>query len=150
MLTDKQKELIESFGVILEQMGFSPAAARVNALLTIADNSALAFDEIKDALSLSKSATSNAINNLLTLDRIGYITKHGDRKRYFYSKLDQWKSLFRKDISSLNHYRDVLSEIIANRSDNNKDFNEQLKELNAFMEYFIRESINLIDNWKKE
>lgn len=149
-LTDKQKELIESFGVIQEQMGLSPAAARVNALLTVSDIAELSFDQIKAALGISKSATSNAINYLLSLDRIGYKTKPGDRKRYFYSKLDQWKTSFRKDMLGLNYYRDMLSEIIAHRSKDNISFNEQLEELNAFMDYFIRESINLIDNWKKK
>ncbi|APG63980.1 transcriptional regulator [Tenacibaculum todarodis] len=149
MLSEKQKDLIESFGVIQEQMGLTPAAARVNALLTISEELHLSFDQIKEALHLSKSATSNAINMLLTLNRIGYKTKPGDRKRYFYSKLDQWKELFKKDMQGLNHYRDILSEIIKNRSTKNEDFNNQLKDLNEFMEYFIRESIKLIDNWKK-
>lgn len=148
MLTDKQKELIEKFGVIQEQMGLSPAASRVNALLTITNASELSFDEIQHNLGLSKSSTSNAINYLLSLDRIGYKTKPGERKRYFYSKLDQWKVSFRKDILALNTYNDMLSEISANRSDANSEFNNQLDELNKFMNYFIRESVNLIDNWK--
>ena len=149
MLTNKQKELIESFGVIQEQMGLSPAAARVNALLTVSDNSELSFDAIKESLKLSKSATSNAINYLLSLDRIGYKTKPGDRKRYFFSKLDQWKESFRRDIGALNGYTNILNEIIENQSDKNSEFNEKLVELNKFMDYFIRESLNLIDNWKK-
>ncbi len=150
MLTEKQKELVESFGVIQEQMGLSPASARVNALLTIVDSSELSFDQIKEALNLSKSATSNAINYLLSLDRIGYKTKPGERKRYFYSKLDQWKVSFRKDFLGLYNYTAMIDEIIKNRSDENQDFNEQLKELNEFMNYFISESINLIDKWKNK
>jgi DNA-binding transcriptional regulator GbsR (MarR family) len=149
MLTDKQKELIEKFGVIQEHMGLSPAASRVNALLTVVNEPELTFDAIKENLSLSKSATSNAINYLLSLDRIGYKTKPGDRKRYFYSKLDQWKVSFRKDILALNNYNAMLAEIINNRSNDNQDFNAQLHELNSFMDYFITESVNLIDNWKK-
>ncbi|SFZ93637.1 hypothetical protein SAMN05428642_103247 [Flaviramulus basaltis] len=150
MLTDKQKELVESFGVIQEQMGLSPASARVNSLLTIVDSSELSFDEIKDALNLSKSATSNAINYLLSLNRIGYKTKPGERKRYFYSKLDQWKVSFKKDFLGLYNYTAMIDEIIKNRSNENQDFNNELKDLNEFMNYFISESINLIDNWKKK
>ena len=96
-LTDNQKELVESFGVVQEHMGLSPAAARVNALLTISDVIELSFDEIRETLQLSKSATSNAINSLLTMDRIDYKTKPGDRKRYFYSKLGQWQTSFRNN-----------------------------------------------------
>lgn len=150
MLTEKQKELIESFGVIQEQMGLSPAAARINSLLTVADSSELTFDEIKNALNLSKSATSNALNYLLSLNRIGYKTKPGDRKRYFYSKLDQWKVSFRENILGLNNYTQILGEIIKHHSVNNKEFYNKLKELNEFMDYFVSESINLIDKWEKK
>ncbi len=93
-LTQKQKELIESFGVVQEGMGLSPASARVNALLTVADKVELTFDEIREGVTLSKSATSNAINNLLLSKHIGYKTKPGNRKRYFFSKLGQWQNSF--------------------------------------------------------
>lgn len=146
-LTEKQKELIESFGVIQEHMGLTPAAARVNSLLTIADENEMTFDEIRETLNLSKSATSNALNVLITLERIGYKTKSGDRKRYFYSKLDQWKSKFKKDMLGLNGYNEILKEIHVNRNPNTKEYNDKLKELTEFMEYFITETVKIIDKW---
>lgn len=90
-LTDKQKEHIESLGVILEGIGVSPSSARIDALLIVTNSTELTFDEIREDLDLSKSATSNAINYLLKVKRIGYKTKPGDRKRYFYTRLGQWK-----------------------------------------------------------
>jgi len=149
-LTDKQKELIEKFGVIQEQMGTAPAPARVNALLTVADTPELTFDDIREALQLSKSATSNAINGLITLNQIGYKTKPGNRKRYFFSKLNQWNSRFRTSMLSLNAYTDVIREIHNNRTKDTKQFNEQLSELGDFMDYYIKESIALIDRWEKQ
>lgn len=148
-LTDKQKELVESFGVVQEHMGLAPAAARVNSLLTVADVVELSFDEIRETLQLSKSAASNAINALLTMDRIDYKTKPGDRKRYFYSKLGQWQNSFRKDISNLNGYNAVVKEILASRTSETKEFNSQLEDLTNFIEYFQSESIKIIDNWRK-
>ena len=148
-LTDKQKELIESFGVAQEAMGLSPAAARVNALLIIADKVELTFDEIREALELSKSATSNSINNLLMLKRIGYKTKPGDRKRYFYSKMGQWQDAFMDSMNGLTGYNILLKNILAERSQENKEFNAQLKELTAFIDYYQKESIQIIKNWKK-
>jgi len=148
-LTDKQKELIESFGVIQEGMGLSPASARVNALLTVADTVELSFDDIREALELSKSATSNAINNLLMLKRIGYKTKPGDRKRYFYSKLGEWQNSFIQSMQGLSAYNDIIKAILHNRTDETKDFNKQLKEFTEFLSYYQQESINLIKNWKK-
>lgn len=149
-LSEKQKELVESFGVVQEHMGLTPAAARVNALLTVADIVELSFDEIRETLSLSKSAASNAINGLLAMDRIDYKTKPGDRKRYFFSKLGQWQSSFRKDINSLDGYSAVIKEVLAARTADTKDFNNQLHDLTQFIEYFKNESIKIIDNWQKK
>ncbi|MEP2057486.1 MAG: MarR family transcriptional regulator [Maribacter litoralis] len=148
-LTDKQKELIESFGVVQEGMGLSPASARVNALLTIADATELTFDQIREALELSKSATSNAINNLLMLKRIGYKTKPGDRKRYFYSELGEWQKIFIESMQGLSVYNDVIKSIIENRTNETKEFNNKLKDFTNFLTYYQEESINLIKNWKK-
>jgi DNA-binding transcriptional regulator GbsR (MarR family) len=146
-LTDKQKELIESFGVIQEQMGLAPAPSRVNSLLTISDEIELTFDDIRETLNLSKSATSNALNVLISLDRIGYKTKSGDRKRYFYSKLDQWKSKFKNDILALNGYNEMMKEIAINRNPKTIEYNKKLDELTKFMEYFIKETVIIIDKW---
>lgn len=148
-LTEKQRVLVEKFGVIQEQMGLAPAPARVDSLLTIADTPELTFDEIRESLQLSKSATSNAINGLLTLNKIGYKTKPGDRKRYFYSKTSQWNLSFRKNMLGLNAYTDIIREIHESRTKETKDFNLQLKDLADFIEYYITESIAIIDRWEK-
>ena len=73
-LTEKQKELIESFGVLQEHMGLTSAAARINSLLTIADENEITFDDIRETLNLSKSATSNALSVLLKMNNIDYKT----------------------------------------------------------------------------
>ena len=148
-LTEKQKELIERFGVVQEGMGLSPAAARVNALLTVADKVELTFDEIREALQLSKSATSNALNSLLLLKRIGYKTKPGDRKRYFYSKLGQWQNSFVESMEGLTEYNSIVKDILTHRDKETKEFNNQLKDFTDFLDYYQKESIKLIKNWKK-
>ena len=149
-LTEKQKELIESFGVAQEELGLSPASARINSLLIVSNKIELTFDEIREILVLSKSATSNAINNLLMLKRIGYITKPGERKRYFFSKMGQWQDVFIDSINSLTGYNHILKNILLARSNENENFNDQLKELTAFIDYYQEENIKIIKNWKKQ
>lgn len=149
-LTDKQKELIESFGVVQEAMGLSPAAARVNALLTVSDKVELSFDEIREALKLSKSATSNAINNLMTTKQIGYKTRPGDRKRYFFTKLGEWQNTFFARINGLTPYRDIVNTIMDNRTKETKEFNAKLKDFTEFLDYYQEESLKLIANWKNK
>lgn len=118
-------------------------------MLTIADTVELTFDDIREALELSKSATSNAINNLLMLKRIGYKTKPGDRKRYFYSKMGQWQDAFMDSMNGLTGYNELLKNILKNRTKDSIEFNAQLKELTDFIDYYQKESIKIIKNWKK-
>lgn len=147
-LSKKQEELIERYGVIQEQFGLSPAAARVNALLTVADQQEFTFDEIRDILGLSKSATSNAINALLAVEYIGYRTKIGERKRYFYSKLDRWKDKMEKSLSRFQEYNKTMKEILAQRTKETTVYNNRLEELTQFMDYYMQEAQEIIHKWE--
>lgn len=149
-LTQKQIELVERYGVMQEQFGMSPASARVNALLTVADNRELSFDDIKNTLSLSKSATSNAINNLLNLNYIGYKTKMGERKRYFYSRMDMWQETFRKNLMGFKEYNKIMKEILKERTPETKDYNHKIEELTNFIDYYITNANKIIDDWENK
>ena len=78
-LKPQQVELLEKLAVVNEKFGLQPAMAKVLALLTVSDEMELTFDQIQDTLSLSKGATSQAINGLLLLKKIDYKTRIGDR-----------------------------------------------------------------------
>lgn len=149
-LTDKQKELLERYGVVQEQFGLSPASSRVNALLTVADEKELSFDDIRETLGLSKSATSNAINNLLTINYIGYKTKLGDRKRYFFSRMDQWQESFKKNLEGFKGYNAVMKDILKERTPETKDYNDKVEELTKFIDYYIKEAKAIINNWENK
>ncbi len=58
----------------MRKTGLSPAQARIAALLMIADQAELTFEEIYNALGLSKSAVSTALNSLSMMGRIEYYT----------------------------------------------------------------------------
>ena len=84
---NKQRELIEQQGLLLEEMGYQPVTARLAALLSVIDKEMYTFEEIVEELNISKSTASVAIKNLLLRDVIEYTTLPGDRKRYFRAKL---------------------------------------------------------------
>lgn len=146
-LTEEQKQLIEEFGLFNEKVGRTPAAARIIALLTIADRVELTFDEIRENLSLSKSATSIAINNLLNGERIDYITKHGDRKRYFRIKIHLWEDKIKKDMESFQYLTQLLKRILMIRNVETTKFNNELKFIISFLEHFNEELPKLFEKW---
>ncbi len=148
-LTEKQKELIERAGVVFERDGFSPVAARTLGLLVVSDETELTFETIYQTLNISKSAASNAINLLLVARRIEYITKPGDRKRYFRTRLVQMETIYEEVFKDMDSEVAVFKEILAQRTTKTKAFNEGIRDFISFME-LIRESMPVIyQKWKK-
>jgi DNA-binding transcriptional regulator GbsR (MarR family) len=148
-LNQQQKELIERFGVFMEQRGVAPVQARITCLLMICDHAELTFDEIYMTLKISKSAASNAINTLLMMGKIEYYTKPGDRKRYFRSKVGQIESDFENSFSKLLEIRTLFREILAIRPKNTREFNARLQRVIDFMEFLQQELPDVYKKWRK-
>ena len=147
-LTDRQKELVEKAGVIFEKDGLSPAAARTMSLLMVSDDTELTFEAIYETLNMSKSAASNAINLLLMARRIEYITKPGDRKRYFRTRM-VLDNIFEEVFKDMDSEVAVYKEILAQRPESTKNFNEGLEDFIGFME-LVKENMPMIfKKWKE-
>lgn len=149
-LTNKQKELIEKNGVYLERSGMAPAQARILSLLLISDRTELTFDEIYKTLQISKSAASTAINSLLAIERIEYHTKPGDRKRYFTHHIVAHEGNFEKNMIKMLEVRNLLKEILDNRTKTTKEFNVKLQRLIDFMEFLQKELPIVYEKWRKQ
>lgn len=132
-LTKEQVGLIEQYAVIMEQTNLQPAMAKILALLNVADVTELSFNQIQDTLGLSKSGTSQAINHLLAANRIEYKTKLGDRRRYFYVPIQNWKDTAARHFAGIETYIKLNQKILAQRSHKTKEFNEALKEMTEFL-----------------
>lgn len=149
MLSEEQKKLIEKFGVVLERSGLAPAQARVSGLLIISDEVEMTFDEIMDALQLSKSATSNAINSLLMMDKIAYKTRPGERKRYFRSKIGTMEGDLERKFNQVLDIQVLLQEILDQRTTETVEFNMKLAKVVEFLKFMQAEMPAVYEKWKK-
>lgn len=149
-LRTPQKELIEKFGVHLEREGMPPAAARILGLLLVSDEVELSFDDICQSLNFSKSTTSGAIQLLENTGRIDYITRPGDRKRYFRSKLANWFGEFESKFATLGKTKLLFQEALAQRTKETREFNRSLQLLVQFLEFMEEEMPLLIEKFKKK
>ena len=149
-ITAAQLKLVEKLGVVFEQSGVQPAAARVASLLIIADETELTFDQIRATMRLSKSATSNAINTLLLAKRIVYITKPGDRKRYFISDIKEWKVGFVEKFNEMMDIVEVYKEVLEQRSESTPEFNKDLEEMISLMSFIFDEIPKLFNKWENQ
>lgn len=147
-LTQEQRNLIEKMGVFQERTGMPPTEARVIALLLVADETEMTFEEIRELLHISKSATSNALNMLLKTNKIDYITKSGDRKRYFKTKLQNWENDAEANLQGVLSINDLLKEILKQRTKQTPEFNKNLKDVTEFIEFMQKELVNVFKKWK--
>ncbi len=148
-LSEEQKQLIEELGVLREQEGMQPAASRISSLLLVSDRTELTFDEIREALNLSKSATSNAINALLSASNIEYITKPGDRKRYFRTMVASWETEVKRRMESGLKGKALLIKVLEQRPPETAEFNNKLREVIEFIDYMQKELPLLMQRWNE-
>ena len=148
-LTKAQKELIERFGVLCEQDGPSRVLARVMALLMVSPVVELPFDDIGSLLQLSKSATSSALNQLMALGKVEYVTHPGEHRRYFRIRLSSWRTDVLERLQGLGAMAEACKEVLAQRPGSTPEFNRNLEELTSFFDHMHREIPRLIAKWEK-
>ena len=147
MLSQKQIELIEKIGIYFEQ-NMQPAAARILAFLIVADNEASSFDRIRGTLNLSKSATSNGINFLLSVNKIDYLTKSGDRKRYFKWNPSNTISHFKEGIEKVLGLSSLFEETLKHKQDKDSYNTLMLEELTDLMIFLHKEMPAIYRKWE--
>ena len=147
-LTSEQKHLVEELAVIMEKSHITPAAARIVSLLVVSDQTELTFDQIRDALNLSKSATSNAIRVLLHTHSLDYVTRPNDRKRYFRSCFTHWSNRVTEKFTEITDVISVLKKILAQRPDTTTAFNRDLDKAICFIEFVAAEMPALYQKWE--
>jgi len=149
-LTEKQQELIEIIGVFHEQNGLQPALGRILGLIMVAESAEATFDEIVASLSLSKSAVSSALTLLQIQNKVEYITKPGERKRYFRLKKANWEHDLKNGISSGLQFSSILDEVLTIRNDTNPEFNKHLENVRDFMLFLQKEIPVIIDRYMEQ
>lgn len=148
-LGEKQKDLIERMGAFYEQIGMPPTESRIMALLVVCDQTELTFDQIREVLQISKSATSNALNLLLLSQQITYRTKIGERKRYFSSNIMDWEQMIASEMQRTFRIKSLLQEALELRTKDSQRFNDQLRNFIAFIDFIGSKMPELMEQWQQ-
>lgn len=147
-LSTEKIQLIEKLGMHNENSGIQPAAARIFALLIVSDRNELSFEEIYDTLKISKSATSSAINLLIGTQRVEYITKPGERKRYFRCKVKSLNIGVERHLQNIEVFNALLKRVLFKRPEGTREFNDALKEVIGFLDFMGVELPVLYQKWE--
>lgn len=148
-LTEEQQQLIQKISDFHESQGFQPVVGRIMGLLYVSSRSNLTFDEIREVLNISKSATSNALNHLLEAGLIEYSTFPGDRKRYFHAYVEDFKQGVISKMNSFLSLSKLLREAIQLNKNSSEEGNAKLLERIEFMEFLSTQVPVLLEQWQK-
>ncbi len=147
-LTDQQRHMIERLGVFTEHSGMQPMEGRIMALLLVSDQPELTFDQVRDTLQVSKSAVSNALNMLMVRNQVDYITRPGDRKRYFRSSIQRWQSNMEEKFKQMLSIKELMKEVLNLRTESTPEFNRSLADMIEYLEFLQVEMPGLFRKWK--
>lgn len=148
VLSEKQKEIIERVGVFHEKKGMQPVVGRVIGLLLVAEPAEATFDDIQEALQVSKSAVSNALTFLQGKEIVEYTTKPGDRKRYFKLKVKDWRQDMKKDFDELLKIDALIVDVIALKKNKKSEFCCYLSEMRDFLGFMRKELPLLVQRFE--
>jgi DNA-binding transcriptional regulator GbsR (MarR family) len=148
-MTPEQRELIEEFGLLQEQMGGTRMTGRVSGWLLLSDPPVQSLTEIAEGLGVSKAAASGAARLLLQsrfIERVGEPGQRGDFYRALPADPDE--------ILPLDHVR-TMHRLIArglqtvagrDQSQSNYALMHDLLEFTAFVE---AELPTLLARWRE-
>lgn len=146
---DNLKQEVERIGVFFEDRKMTPIESRVFALLLLSDPPYLDFYSIQEFLQASKSSISNAINRLINAGRVDYLTKPGDRKRYFRVNMDKWLQTMKTELASVGPFVEIIDQIAKNRSEMAPTpFDDDLQRVRRFFAFMADEFPRMVAKWE--
>ena len=136
---EAKQQFIETWGTLGSQWGVNKSIAQIHALLLISP-SPLTTDDIMEELQISRGNANMSIRQLLDWGIVYKKSIAGDRKEYFIAEKDVWKWALKignvRKQRELNPVLDLLKDIAENKepakTEEEKEFAKQIKELNAF------------------
>ncbi|NJB85932.1 DNA-binding transcriptional regulator GbsR (MarR family) [Lewinella marina] len=144
------KNKVEEIGIFFEKTGLTPMEARVFALLLLADPPAMEFFAIQEFLDASKSTISNALKRLMNEGRVDYITKPGDRKRYFRVSSQKWLEQIQESFATITPFVSTMKKVLALREQTDSpEFNKDLRHIQDYFLYLEEELPRIQAKWNK-
>jgi DNA-binding transcriptional regulator GbsR (MarR family) len=149
----QKKELVEKLGVNFEKLNkLAPVAARIFATLILTEKKGITFDELVEDLNASKSTISTHLEHLQSLNKVSYVTRPGDRKRYFIIHPNLILNIIEEMIEKWNNEKSIHQDIIdykeKRRQNTEKEEPECDIEFNKNSLIFLDEATTAIQKLK--
>jgi DNA-binding transcriptional regulator GbsR (MarR family) len=143
------RHYVESFALVLTQLGMQRMTARVFAALMTTDTGRLTAAELAEQLAVSPAAISGAVR---FLEQIGLVTRERDpgaRRDHFRLYDDLWYATYLKRDRMMNEWRDAALEGVEVMGEETPS-GQRLADMADFLGFMAREIPVLFKRWHAE
>ncbi|GEP41494.1 GbsR/MarR family transcriptional regulator [Brevifollis gellanilyticus] len=142
-----REEFIAQWGALGSNWGINRTMAQIHALLMTAPEP-MYTDEIMERLSISRGNANTNIRELVGWGLVRLVVKKGERREYFEAEKDVWKMFItiakerkRRELDpALAVLRKCAEETKSETGIAGRDFHQQMKELQEFVEFAMKVS----------
>lgn len=144
---EKFRKKIEAYGVIMEKMGLTPVAARVYVYILYTQDPGATFEDLLQYFKVSKSAVSNALKYLESVNMIDSKTIGGQRRRYFFASFD--KMLNEESMTAKFKLMSDMLHDIKNSRPKNDATSQELENASLLYKMLMVELPIVLERWRK-
>ncbi|CAL2102052.1 hypothetical protein [Tenacibaculum sp. 190130A14a] len=128
MNTADRKEILELYAAAFKVDNYPPTAGKILGLLYTSNQRYFSFEDLIDAVDVTKSAISKALKFLETTGEVSYIyDEKNKRKRLFYLDIVSVKEQLYKNLQAYHTQIKLMEASLKLRNEENKDLNSFIK-----------------------
>jgi len=146
---EEQRQIVEEFGLLYEQMGITRMAGRVSGCLLMCDPPVQSLTQIAEALGVSKAAASGAAHVLLQFGVVELVGEPGQRGDFYRALPGQMDSMLRLDhVRTLHALLERGLASVADRDQTHSNY-ALMHDLRAFSVFLEAEIPGVIARWQR-
>ena len=146
----EEKNFVEEFGIVFEQLGLTRMAGRILGRLLISDPPHQSIDELAEALSASKGSISTTTRLLIQLSLIERFSLPGVRHDYFRVRPGALDHLTRQRTAQITMLRRLAERGLELVEDKDPLIRGGLEEMRDIYAFYEREFPALVERWEQE
>ena len=135
----EREEYIEEVGIYYENYGFPRIAGRILGYLMSSDSDNNSFDEIKDALIISKGSASSNINILVRQKMIEKHSVKGSRKSFYRIDTSSVQEFVQTEIDIIRKMEDLYLKGNTFKNNRNTHSYIEIEKIGKFCKSFANE-----------
>ena len=148
-MDEERASYVEDFGLLFEGFGLPRMVGRVLGVLLTSGETDLSAEQLAQALQASRGSISSATRTLTGMELVQRRTRPGERRDYFRIKPGAWDELMRRELESLQTFRQMAERGLGLVDPDDDPARRNLEEMREFYVYWEKELPALLERWEE-